>query len=180
MAGEMADAKEGEIILYITPKDSYVAANNRLLDFYVGKHGFSCIYVTMNRSYAVMSSIMKESGIDPERIFFIDAVTPIHTSSIFRSGNAVFVGSPRNLTNVSIVVGSTIKTGKGKRILFLDSLSSMLLYNGAETGTRFMHFLLSLMRTWKVSSAIMSIEKETDAAVLAQLVRMCDRVVETG
>ena len=178
MAGTPIKLNDGEIALYITPVQSYIDVNNRILDYYITEQQFYCIYVTMNRPYTAMVELFKERKLDLEKVFFIDAVTPMHTSSIFRSGNAVFVGSPRNLTNISIVLSSTVKNDGKRSILFLDSLSTMLIYNGAETGTKFMHYLINIMRMLKISSVILSLEKETDQKVLEQLKQMCDKVVE--
>jgi len=180
MAGDPIRLNDGEIALYITPVQSYMDVNNRILDYYINEQQFHCIYVTMNRPYTAMAELFKSRGLGMDRVFFIDAVTPMHTGSIFRSGNAVFVGSPRNLTNISMILSSTMKDDGNRKILFLDSLSTMLIYNGAETGTKFMNYLINMMRMLKISSIIMSLEKETDRKVLDQLKHMCDKVVEMG
>ena len=178
MAGTPIKLNDGDIALYITPVQNYIDVNNRILDYYITEQKFYCVYVTMNRPYTAMAELFKKRKLDLENVFFIDAVTPMHTSSIFRSGNAVFIGSPRNLTSMSIVLSSTMKNDGKRKILFLDSLSAMMIYNGAETGTKFMNHLISLMRMAKISSVIISLEKETDEKVLEQLSRMCDKVVE--
>ncbi|MEK6871926.1 MAG: hypothetical protein AABX16_03410 [Nanoarchaeota archaeon] len=107
----------------------------------------------------------------------IDAITPV--SSGTRAGNAIFVGSPRALTSISLTATNAVnKLPKGKRVLFLDSVSTLLTYNQFGTVTKFSQFLINKMREWNISGVILSLEKETDQNLVGQLTQFVDRVIK--
>ena len=107
----------------------------------------------------------------------IDAITPV--SSGTRAGNAIFAGSPRALTSISLTATNAVnKLPKGKRVLFLDSVSTLLTYNQFGTVTKFSQFLINKMREWNISGVILSLEKETDQNLVGQLTQFVDRVIK--
>ena len=80
-----------------------------------------------------------------------------------RSGNIVFC-NPRSLTNISIVLTTALESlpKEHDRILMLDTLSTMLLYNEAVIISRFMHSLISRLRELGIKSIFFTLEEETD------------------
>lgn len=96
-----------------------------------------------------------------------------------KARNAVFVGSPKDLTDISIATTMAIKSvPKGYRLLFIDSISTLGLYNDAGTVAKFTHFLINKMRELKCTGVIISLEKETDEKMISQLSQFCDKIVK--
>lgn len=177
MALKSKDFKEGEIILFLVSAQKYLHVNLEILKEYVNKQKKYCVYITVNRSYNSLMEIFKKEKISTDRLFIIDAVTPVGTT-MKRVENAVFVGSPRGLTNISIAATSAIQSmPKGNRLLFLDTVSTLIIYNNVGTVTKFAHFLITKMREWGAGGAVISLEKETDKGLVNQLSPFCDRVV---
>lgn len=178
MAIKFADMKEGKIILFLTSAKKYMSSNLDIIKHYVNNKGFYCVYVTVNRPYGSLIKVLEENKIDTKKIFFIDSITPVSTGTQ-RIDNVVFIGSPRGLTNISITASTALNSlPKGKRLLFLDSLSTFSVYNDTGSVTKFAHFLVNRMREWNITGAIISLEKETDENMLAQLVQICDKSIE--
>ena len=63
--------------------------------------------------------------------------------------------------------------GKDK-FLFFDSLNTLLIYNEIQTVIKFIHFLASKMRVWKVKGIIISLEKKADEELINELSQFCD------
>lgn len=130
----------------------------------------------MNKPFSTLIEHFKKEKIDTKKIFVIDAATPVATT--IREQNAVFVGSPRELTNISITTTSLIKKLAATRVLILDSVSTLLNYNDFKTVTDFIHFITNKMRDWKITFAMICIKEMTDERTLSQFKQFCDDVIE--
>ncbi len=95
-----------------------------------------------------------------------------------RAGNCVFC-QPQALTNISIALTSAIESlpKDNDKLLILDTLSTLMLYNEAGTVTRFAHVLTEKLRAWGVKSVILTLEEETDKKIIAQLGQFCDKTI---
>ena len=97
---------------------------------------------------------------------------------IKRMGNAVFVGSPKALNNISITTTSTIKNLKESKVLIFDSVSTLLKYNSFEAVMDFIIFISGQMKKLKVTFAIVCVKDETNAEVVSKLISYADKVIE--
>lgn len=175
MAAKLPKLDEGDIALIFVPEKRYELINSELIADYVAARGFYCVYISLNRPFISLAKTLKEQNIDMHKILIIDAVTPI-SGNIMRNGNAVFVGSPKALTHLSITTTSTLKNKRGeKRILILDSLSVLISCNGVATSQQFMRFVISKMQEWNVTMAIFMLEGETDKNVVSELSSLCNK-----
>mgnify|MGYP001605979500 CR=1 FL=1 len=175
---ELSKLKKGEIVLVTTSSTKYAATNIEILKYYLNDLNSYGIYVTVNTPSAILLKSLVQKGVNTENLFVIDAITP-GSSEMQRSGNVVFVGSPSALTDISISADSAVKSiAKKDKFLFLDSISTLVLYNESESVTKFAHFLINKMKEWGISGAIISLEKETDEKMLSQLSQFCDKVID--
>ena len=135
--------------------------------------------MTVSKPYNTIINILNKSGIKTDRIFFIDCITSLSTSSsVMRAGNCVFC-QPQALTNISIALTNAIESlpKDNDKLLILDTLSTLMLYNEAGTVTRFAHVLTGKLRAWGVKSIILTLEEETDKKIIAQLGQFCDKTI---
>lgn len=178
MVIKFSDFKKGEVILLIVSAQKYLQVSLEVLKHYCNNQKSSCVYVSVNRPYNTLMNLIKANKINSEKLFVIDAITP--PSDQQKSiKNAIFIGSPRGLTDISISASSAVKSlTKGDRMLFFDSLSTLLIYNDAGSVTKFAHFLINKMKEWSITGVIISLEKETDEKLTSQLSQFVDRVVE--
>ena len=95
-----------------------------------------------------------------------------------RAGNAVFIGSPKELTNISITTTSTLKKLKTAKVLIFDSISTLLVYNKFEVVKDFIIFITKEMKNLKVTFVMNVIKDKTDKNVLSQLSAFVDEVID--
>ncbi len=178
MAIKFSEFKKEEVVLLIVSAQKYLEVSMEVLQHYCNEENSSCVYVSVNRPYTNLMNLIKKNKINSEKIFVIDAITP---DSARREDveNAVFIGNPKGLTDISISANSAVKNlPEGNRVLFFDSLSTLLIYNDSGSVTKFVHFLINKMKEWKISGIIISLEKETDAKLTSQLSQFVDKVIE--
>ena len=65
----------------------------------------------------------------------------------------------------------------GKKFLFLDSLSTLLIYNAPGSLAKFTHFLMTRVKLLGLNGVFMVVEKEIDEKLLSEIVHFSDRVI---
>lgn len=133
------------------------------------------VYVTLNKPFVTMENLFQKAGIATEMIIFIDAVSKTTGGSIEKTAKCLFIGSPENLSDISLAMDQAVLAiPGGRRFLFFDSLNTLLIYHKSETVAKFIHFLSGKMRVWKVKGIIISLERESDKELLSELSQFCD------
>jgi len=120
---------------------------------------------------------LEQKGINTKKLFFIDLITSEISEATEKIDNCLFMESPKSLTDLSIALSEAVKSMPGDKFIFLDTLSTLLVYNQLTTVTKFAHFLTSKMRQWDINGLLVSMEKETDPNLQAQLAQFCDKVI---
>jgi archaellum biogenesis ATPase FlaH len=166
--------KEGKIVLLVTPAAKLIETNTKLLKWYISKKKYDVVYVTVNKPFSTLIEGFQKAKIETNKIFIIDAVSP----RPIRTENAVFIGSPKELTNISITTTSTIKKLKTAKMLIFDSISTLLVYNKFETVKDFIRFISNKMKDLKITFVMTCIKEMTDEKTIAELRAFVDDIIE--
>ena len=171
---ELKGVKEYVALATVAAK-KYQKTNLDIIKHLTEEENVPGVYVTLNKPFSVIKGLFIKNKIDIRMVIFIDAVTELDTNGIKKEENCLFIGSPENLSDVSIAMDQAVRSIPGKeKFLFFDSLSTLLLYNKAITVARFIHFLAGKMRIWKVKGIIISLEKKSDRELIEELTQVCD------
>ncbi|VVC04385.1 Uncharacterised protein [Candidatus Burarchaeum australiense] len=166
------------VVLFIADPKDYVTQNLELLADFVNVQKLNGVYITVNRPYDSLISLLKREGIDTSKIFFIDLITKTARDAPERRGNCIFMGNASNLTDLSVAISQAVSVDpNAKKFIYLDSLSTMLIYNEAGSLSKFSHFLTSRLREWNVDGVFISLDSESDRTLTNTLSQFCDRVV---
>lgn len=135
------------------------------------------VYVSLNKPYHIVKRMLELNGIDTRLIIFIDAASRTEAKKI---ENCLFIGSPEKLSDMSVAMDQAVKALSNDKFLIFDSLNTLAIFNKQATVARFVHFLTSKMREWKVKGIIITLQKETEPALLDELTQFSDVRVDTG
>lgn len=175
---ELDKLDEDRIIIIVVGASNYLKINLEILSYLVKKKGNECVYITLNRPYENLITLLEKNKIDPEKFYFIDTISETICGKKPEAKNVVSISSPHGLTEISISLNKAIQSLKGKKkFVFLDSISTLLIYNQAGTVTKFAHFLVGKMRALKVKGILMSLEKETEQGLINQMSQFVDSIV---
>jgi len=163
-----------KIALYTISADAYT---KHLMDILksTGK-GKKVIYVTTTKPYSQVSGMLRKAGIKDDNIFFIDCVSRSIGEKALSAQNCIFLENPRNLTAISIAINESVKKMPGKKLLVMDSLSTMMLYNDHVTMGRFSNFVINRMRALDVDTVMSAFEADANSDVLKQIAGFVDEV----
>ena len=166
--------KEGNVVLMVIPADKLVETNTKLLKWYITQKKYGVVYVTVNKPFSTLIEHFQKEKIKTDKIFIIDAISPHEV----RAGNAVFIKSPKQLTNISITTTSKIKELKNAKMLVFDSISTLLVYNKFEVVKDFIRFISNKMKDLKVTFVMTCIKEMSDKKTISDLRAFADDVVE--
>ncbi len=163
------------VIIATIGSKEYQKTNVRLIAYLTKEVKIPGVYVTLNKPYTTIKELFKKEKIDTKLILFIDAITKTTGGNISKTEECLFIGTPENLSDISLAMDQAINSLPGKdHFLFFDSINTLLLYNDAQTISRFIHFLAGKMRVWKVRGIIISLENKGNEELINELSQFCD------
>ncbi len=172
---ELADSKG--IYLVLVSSESYFKTNSDILKIFCNERGMFSIYITLGKSYDVLMRQYTIDGVDTSKLFFIDAVS----KKTERPKNTIFIKSPSSLTEISITISQLVSiVPSDKTFLYLDSLSTLALYNEPDMVIKFMHFLIARMREWQIAGIIIALDAEESRSSSVQLSQFCDKMIKVA
>jgi len=170
--GGMAD---NAVILISSKSEDHTLVVSNALNVLVNQRDMGGVYISVSRPYESITAAMKSAGIPREDVHFIDCISQMAGSVQQASDNVVFVENPSSLEEISMYLDRMLaKVQNPKKFLFLDSLSSLLIYNTDKSVKEFTHFLINKIRLEGFAGVILSIEKKEAEELVKTLTPMCD------
>ncbi|MCR4335098.1 MAG: hypothetical protein NUV57_01020 [archaeon] len=166
--------KRSEITILIIPNKEYSQGMSTLLTK-VGVSYKKIIYVNLNEVYKSLMRHMANLNLDPEKFFFIDAVTLTSDKTTTKEDNTLFVSSPSSLIELSLGITQALNTQNADAILF-DSLSTLLIYEKETTVTKFIHSLIGKIKAAEIDAFFTALEGDSQNESIKDLGMFVDRV----
>jgi archaellum biogenesis ATPase FlaH len=89
------------------------------------------VFVSLNKTSESLEKIFREKQINASKLFIIDCMAGASSSA------EVIQVKPTDLDKLSFVINSFIKEIEGKKLLVIDALSTLLIYNNENKVARF-------------------------------------------
>jgi len=115
-------------LLVITSVEKLQTSINSLVKSFKNIPG---IYVSLNKTQKSIENILKQNGINTNKLFFIDCVTSEKTR------DDVLHIVPDQLDLLSSAINAFMKDIKGEKFLIVDALSTLLIYNDENKVAKF-------------------------------------------
>ena len=164
------------VALAVVEAKKYQKTNMELIKSF-SKKKIPGVYVTLSKPYETLVRDFEKAGIDPKTIIFIDGVTKI-AGEPKKKENCLFIGSPENLSDISIAMDQAVSAIGKEKFVFFDSLSVLVIYNNPVSVAKFIHFLASKMRVWRVKGIIVSLKRKKDDKLIKEVLQFCDVLLD--
>ncbi len=138
------------------------------------------IYVTTNKPFVVLLNTLKSKKVDTKKMFFVDCISKNIGEKSEDVDNCVFLETMQSLTAISIAIHEATEHMGGKKLLLIDSLSILLMYNDANTVAKFSNFVMNKMRGLDVNTVVIALESDAEKAVLKQIATYADTIISGG
>ncbi|MFB6184476.1 MAG: ATPase domain-containing protein, partial [Haloarculaceae archaeon] len=171
--------RDSDIVLFVVPSTLEHDLTRDVVTHFTTDENALCIYVTVAKPSRTVERSFTDAGANTDNIFYIDCATALTGTSMKRAGNVVYL-KPSDLTQLSIALTNVVDELPAERegILMFDTLSTLTIYNNAETVSQFAHKLLSRIRNWPVTGFVFTVDEETDDVIKSRLTQFSDRTIE--
>lgn len=172
------DLPEHWLLSFVLDTEEYLEKNMAILNEVLKQEDAVGVYVTLNRPYSVLTKILEKNNISTDKLYFIDCITKtLGTEN--EEKKCIFLENPQNLTNITIAIEEIMSTiPSNNKSLFVDPLSTLLIYNRGETISKFLHFLTGKIRVLNLNGVLFSSKKELDPEFADQLEQFVDKTVD--
>jgi hypothetical protein len=171
--------KKDWIILLNVSAENYLHINLESLKLLLNELDYGGIMVDLNRPYGSILPLIEEHKVDTSDLHFIDAISKNVGAKLLDNGRVSYLDSPNSLTDISLEIEQkTPEIKSEKKFLFLDSLTTLSLYNSVATTAKFSHFLASKMRVLGLGGILISLEKKTHPELFETLAQVCDKIID--
>jgi len=135
------------------------------------------LYITLNKPCAFLQGAFEKDGLAPGNLVYLDSIT---NTPERRTESCHYLGRMRELTDLCIALANMISEEKEVKFVFVDSVSTLLIYNDSKSVARFCHSVTEKLRSMGLPAALVLVEMEEGKDVVAQLAQFCDAYVKTG
>jgi KaiC/GvpD/RAD55 family RecA-like ATPase len=142
--------------------------------------GYEGVYITLSKDYVELSKIFREQGIDMGRIAFIDGVSQMYGIGAVDAPNVKYISGPISLDGIVAAITDIIPVMKAeKKFVFLDSITTVLLYNSLERTLKFSEFLTTSLKRLDVAGVMVSVSKGfANDNLIKALTKMSNEVIK--
>ncbi|MBL7160608.1 MAG: hypothetical protein ISS93_02015 [Candidatus Aenigmarchaeota archaeon] len=179
LGSQFKDLPDGFIALVLTDAEEMLKTNITILKE-LTKQDHIGLYITVNQPYKRLLQLLDNNKIPTDRMFFIDCVTRMAGGTSKRENNCIFIASPSGLTELGIAISQALESFPDKKkYIYMDALSTLIIYNTAGSIAKFSHFIMSKIKILGVSGVFIAARKEVDEQLIAQIAQFCDKVIRT-
>lgn len=161
----------GQVVSIVAGPDEYKEVVKEIL-IITTKMKSKGIYVTLNKANALLKKDLEKEKIDHSKLYFIDG----SGNKGAESENVFYVQGPKALTEISLATMAAIDTGKFD-FLFLDSLSTLLIYNDLKTTEKFAHFIMNKLKGFNMITLIIALNEENSKHLVSVVAQFSDKLI---
>ncbi|MFH1249212.1 MAG: hypothetical protein V1660_03600 [archaeon] len=174
----LQDITKHNFALVLLDEEGYLKKLRDMIKF-VKKTKCKICFVCLSRPYKDVANNFKEEGIDIKRFFFIDTLSSYYGEHA-KEKNCLFLPSPVNLASVNYALKEVLAKEKCK-IIFFDTVSSLLIYQENSEIIKFTHNLVSEQQDTKKVFIVLKRNSipEADIKILrADLEMFADKTID--
>jgi len=140
------------------------------------------VYISVNKPYFALTEEMKAEKIPTQNMHFLDCASGLLGKPPQELEKTIILSGPTNLTELSITLSSILSSDKVKgkerqTILFLDSVSTFLIYNDPNVVARFLHTIAGRVRMHNIRGVFFSLHDDITKGAIASTVQFHDKVL---
>ncbi|MEK6959860.1 MAG: hypothetical protein AABX47_01690 [Nanoarchaeota archaeon] len=157
---------------------SYLESNIKTIKI-LQKKGLSGVYVSIQRPFKNSSSLLKKQGVNLNKITFIDVASAVSEVAPEKDDRCVHVSQKLDIDELVRAIYTSAEKMKGKRFIFIDSLTTFALHKPISETLRFSDFLMSLVKGKKDIILIFNVAKDlSQREFVRDVVMRADKTIE--
>ena len=169
---------QGWITLLQVPIKNSLAVNVEAIRV-LQSMGYEGIYITLSKDYLELSKILREAEIDLGKLAFIDGISQMYGVKQVEAPNVSYVAGPLSMDEISQRITEIAPAIKmPKKFVFLDSITTILLYNSLARTIRFSQFLNNTLKKLNLLGIVVSVSSGfANEALIKKLTNLSNEVI---
>lgn len=120
--------------------------------------GYKGMYISLSKDFFELKEIMGAKGIDINQIVVVDGVSEMYGTQKAKNGNVRYVEGPLSISNILAEVETFAKEdAEDKKFVFLDSITTVLMYNSLDRTVNFGSTLIKLTTKLDMVGVLVSV-----------------------
>jgi KaiC/GvpD/RAD55 family RecA-like ATPase len=142
--------------------------------------GYEGVYITLSKDYVELTKIFREHDLDMGKLAFVDGVSQMYGIGAVDAPNVNYISGPISLDGIVAAITDIIPAIKSeKKFVFLDSITTVLLYNSLDRTLKFSEFLTTSLKRLQVAGVVTSVSKGfANDSLIKELTKMSDEVIK--
>ena len=173
---ELNDCPEGGIFLIETSAENILEVHLAAVKWLSDKK-YTQIILSTSRPCKNLLNLYQKNNIDTNKIIMLCTVCQEKEKKEQKNSKVIHLQSSSSLTEIAISLSKCMESMKDKKFVFIDSINTLLIHNEPNTLAKFIHSILTKMRTNNVSGLLISLEAEIDKEVRAEIAQLCDKII---
>jgi KaiC/GvpD/RAD55 family RecA-like ATPase len=169
----------GWVALLQIPMEKSIDVNIESIKILQGL-GYDGVYVTLSKDYIELTKIFRDNEVDMGKLAFIDGVSQMYGIGAVDAPNVKYISGPLSLDGIVAAITDIIPSMKSKKkFVFLDSITTVLLYNSLERTIKFSEFLTTALKRLEVAGVVTSVSKGfANDNLIKELTKMSNEVIK--
>lgn len=174
--------KDKWVFMQEIPEERYFDVSAETIKVLTNGFGYSGIYISLHRPYDSLVSSLKEKGVDTSKLVFIDAASSQAETSGKETEKCIYISKELKVDELTRAIYTLLPKINGeKKFLFLDSITTLTLYQPLSETLRFAEFLSRSLTNKEVNGVIVNVAKNLAQKKFIQDIMLnVDEVIEIG
>src|SRR3989338_3798276 len=175
---EFLKTGKGKSILLELAAESYLEIIIKTLKK-LQKKGLSGVYVSIQRPFKNISSLLEKQGIGLNKLIFIDVASAVSKETPEKCKGCVHISPELDVDKLVKAVYTSLDQMKGKKFIFIDSLTTLALHKPISETLRFSEFLMRSVKDSKDIVLILNAAKDlSHKKFIRDVVAHADKTIE--
>ena len=169
---------KGTSLLLELDTKSYLETNIKTIKK-LQKKGFGGVYVSIQRPFKNVSSVLKKQDINLNKIIFIDVASAASKETQEKCKGCVYISPELDVDELVNTISTSLEKVKGKKFIFIDSLTTFALHKPISEILRFSEFLMMQVKDRKDIILILNVAKDlTNKKFVQDVIANADKTIK--
>jgi hypothetical protein len=173
---EKYPSKKTSMVIFEEYLDKSTDANVQAVKTLVGNLQCSVLYITFNKRATDLIEKFRVQNVDLKKMSFLDTVSVMYGIKPKANDGCVYISSPFQIDDVQSKISELLYSIKSeKKIVLIDSITGVLLYNSLESASKFIKNMIENLRNNSVSGVFITNGKgTTNEKLIAEIDSLVD------
>ncbi len=177
----LSDVALGSVVMMEHPADCYFAANLEMIQQLI-EQGYKGVYISFQRPFANVKTLLSHSNIDIDQLTFIDAASALTGEQQTTDDHLITINEHIAIDDLVRAVYTSLERLTGeKKFIFIDSLTTITLYKPLSETMRFSEFLVSTVKKEENITLFFNVAKDlSQKKFIKDIAFRVDQVINVG